>query len=305
MVLYKRTIKRRQLDPIRTKLVALGPHLVRKDVYLDTIQARMNREDYYRALPKLRRWLPKKCHGQNLHVRDGLTHYIRIPQPTDHDLRVILEFAPSHAINRIDPASDIITDTQVTAYQLAKLMNDHALMKYRRSQRRNEYKTTIYFNARKQSARNLTIYADKPSRFTGEPGAHFEPRIKSKAACKRNGGESVGDNLEIADRSFLSDLQKKQVTFCYIDKEELDRAFKREAREIAKDFLAGYNDMGLDDFIAWRRDQIACDIHNQTPSNVEGDRLHEAAVQDFWDVVRERSLRRAIKTVDVWSLLPD
>ena len=76
---------------------------------------------------------------------------------------------------------------------------------------------------------------------------------------------------------------------------------QRMIEDIAEDFLDGDSGMGLKDLEAWVRDLMACDINNQTPSNIDPDTIHDAAVQDYWDVVKSRQLRNAIQQVDVWA----
>ena len=151
MSVYIRKSNRRQLGP-QTKLEALRRHIIRRDVYIDTIQVRVSKQEHNRVVRLL---TGKIRHGRNKHVGDRLTHFIRVHQPTDDQLRLIAEFAPGHCVNRFEPAIDAVTDRQAPAYQLTKLIEMTALLKYRHKQRRGQCGTSIYANRRAWSPRNL------------------------------------------------------------------------------------------------------------------------------------------------------
>jgi hypothetical protein len=125
-------------------------------------------------------------------------HSLMLFQPRREALEWIARHA--HHITSCELANDLIYDTYWAAQSADDFVDQHFVKKHHSGK-------TRYFGASRmtgdrKAANNIILYADKPSRNTGQPCCHLEWRIRGRAALKAAGIGGAADLLTFDHRRF-------------------------------------------------------------------------------------------------------
>ena len=186
--------------------------------YIDTVEL------FLRYTPHGLRREVQAVHAHRVQIkecidRNGVLQGYRliVNQPTTEMLRLLADLqARYHAtLFRVDIAVDWLTRTQAGAGQLMQLLLRWIMLRWRRKGAmydHGEAACTHYWvfqakrtqSGKRRSARDLAVYADKPSKFGGEPCVHLELRYQNTEACRRQDVQTAIDLINLNPR-FLFD----------------------------------------------------------------------------------------------------
>jgi hypothetical protein len=117
---------------------------------------------------------------------------IRVHQPTEE-----LTAYPdpiTWKVCRFDTSIDLIYGTTQQAMQAASTISFHLIQKHHGNRKANQFENTAYSSRpthfskgglKVVTPRNGVIYGDQPSKKTGQPCCHIEPRNLTAKACRR------------------------------------------------------------------------------------------------------------------------
>src|SRR5262249_54112682 len=101
----------------------------------------------------------------------------------------------------------------------------HTLLRWRIKGHMHDVGDTTYWVWKKNSRRNLVLYADRPSKISGEINCiHLELRFYGSDSVRRNGVRSAKDLIEINHK----ELMEKHLKFTNFD---IDEFYKKIIRE--------------------------------------------------------------------------
>jgi len=135
--------------------------------------------------------------------------------------------AGRYLINRVEIALDLLVSTKAEASALEAHLLKHVVQKWHGDRKVTRFKHTTYWSSDGWTARNFALYADRPSKMTGEPCAHLELRIRRAAACRRASIKTMSDLINLDARA----LWDNELRIKSISKETLDRAIEKLAGE--------------------------------------------------------------------------
>jgi hypothetical protein len=154
-------------------------------------------------------------------------HGVRLHQPTKGSIAYISRCFPEHKVSRVDVALDLIAIGWTETGAIAARLNATMTQPWRGNRRTHTEKSTLYLAAR-TSRRNVALYADRPSKVTGEPAVHVEFRYTGTAACKRRGIYHIGDLLNFDPGICL----QRDMRISVLNLRKLDRLVAALAREL-------------------------------------------------------------------------
>jgi hypothetical protein len=207
--------------------------------YIDSIEILVRKRfrlDKLRAIQRTKLW-DEPCKD-----RDGNIWGWRviISQPSRKTLHYLEEVQRDNggSVFRFDIAIDLIAKDEIDAEELKSLVLTRALLKWRPKgpmlniEGLDDFTTTYWIeqNKRKRrSNRDLALYADKPSKVTGEINCvHLELRFLNTRSCKKAGISSAKDLIDLNPAEIFA----KNVKFTDFD---IDQYHQRRIRKAVKE----------------------------------------------------------------------
>jgi hypothetical protein len=202
--------------------------------YFDTIAVWLDKKPSNKQLADLKRWCGER------HVEQKQAWWnpayrcrLQLHQPTRLAFKLLVQLAESSKIppcvNQVHIALDWIMKNLSEAQALDGFVDDHLVQKWQRKRGLKYHKNSRYSAPPKPwRGQRTAVYADKPSRHTGQPCVHLEWRVNGAATIKRLGIEAPSDLPEFDFHRFW----KKHLCLMEIRKEQLGK--QRQGRACAK-----------------------------------------------------------------------
>ena len=151
----------------------------------------------------------------------------RIQRPT-RDTVDMLANLPRCIVCRVDVAVDFICATAQDACLAGSYFDKFLVQKWHGKRHKRQHKNSVYWNRDRQTARNIALYADKPSKTGMGPCAHVELRFSTAAACRRVGISEPRDLLRDIE---VARLLQRQTRLARVDARRFDRLIEQIARK--------------------------------------------------------------------------
>ncbi len=180
---------------------------------------------------------PDRSDPSKLHVYGKI---IALAQPLPTELRIVLDLCKTrYRTCRVDVAFDFHTLTGLEAGNGGKYLERHGWQKWRGKTRRcNDTENVVYWSANGDTARNIALYFDKPSRWNGQPCTHWEIRFTTADACRRAGLSDLNQLVSGIDALKLlkheAKLQRLEPRRFSTLTEKAARRMKRSRRSLGK-----------------------------------------------------------------------
>jgi hypothetical protein len=150
----------------------------------------------------------------------------RIQQPTRKTLNMLASLTGC-MICRLDVAVDFICGSKEHASLVAAYFDRLLMQKWHGRRRKHRYKNSIYWSKEHPTARNIALYADRPSKTGMGPCAHVELRFFGAHTCRLVGVSTPHTLLQNVD---VLRLLQRQTRLVQVDKRRFDRLIERAAR---------------------------------------------------------------------------
>lgn len=197
--------------------------------YLDTLKFWRKRLPPNDVLGLLRLLFGPRLFIEDHYRGPFLWWLISINQPTPDELAYISELPDKWPICRADIAVDFICANQSDARRAETFLKRHVVQKWPGKRRHNEEYSTTYRSINKATARNIAMYADKPSKTGLGPCAHFELRFSTAKACRR---ARVDDLRRLMNGIDALAMLKHETRLVWIDRLHLNRLIEKLATDI-------------------------------------------------------------------------
>jgi hypothetical protein len=257
--------------------------------YIDTIEL------FFRYLAKGMRREIEPVYGRSLwavpckdRLNNSVGYRIGLHQPNIAVLPVLEQFQRRDRgkLCRVDIAVDLTTQSSAWIAQ-------HCLLRWRRSGPMHDEENALYWieqhSRSRRSTRDLILYADKPSKITGQDCTHLELRFYSTPAIRKQGFEKITDLIGINPHL----LFQRHIKLVEFDPEALKQSQVRAAIERDKAF---YRDKETSPFI----DKYRASIPRRVRSLVE--HAYQDRVQQFKNADPDYVNRLKSIPIDVLNL---
>jgi hypothetical protein len=227
-------------------------------------------------------WLSERAGGRKMHVKNGPARFshnfvqrVDLYQPSQEALEwlshrndVLLNYA-EFALDWVLACDE---DRQAAFRAAARtLVKRHHRRQGLRFVGDNVEKITLYTGPR-TAANVVVIYADKPSKISGEPCVHTEWRAKGVAALRCAEIHSVQDLLTFDHRRFWRD----RLILCDIDRRKLGRCYNKWVRKSRRrsPWIIGYGESGFTYDMDLRAGSIIANACGTTQGLIDRCRKH-------------------------------
>ena len=142
---------------------------------------------------------------------------LRVHQPTDKLLQLLVELVPGHIANRVDFSLELETASQRDA-DYVRCQLQHTVTLPWHGLRTTTTSGDVDFYALPWRRRNIATYADQPLKATGGPGAYLDFRYYGADVCRDLGVRSAGDLIGRDPYPFVRKFRFSRILMKRVDK---------------------------------------------------------------------------------------